>query len=66
LNQREAARRAGITQASWSRLEGVKHDASLAQMLRVQRLFGLDSIESFFGPDATGLILRGQLDADDG
>jgi DNA-binding XRE family transcriptional regulator len=59
LNQREAAKTAGISQGHWSKIENGRHDPSLAQVLRIQRLFGLDSVESFFGPSPTGRIGRG-------
>jgi DNA-binding XRE family transcriptional regulator len=57
LSQRQAAADAGIKQATWWRLERRLHDPSLAQLLRIQRLFGLDSLDSFFGPGATARLL---------
>lgn len=57
LTQREAARQAGIDQATWSRLERMQHDPSLSQVLKVQRFFRLESIESFFGPSPSGQML---------
>jgi transcriptional regulator with XRE-family HTH domain len=57
MSQRQAAFAAGMKQPSWSRLERASNDPSLTHVLRVQRLFRLDSIESLFGQQTTGSVL---------
>lgn len=49
MQQRDAARRAGISSGQWSRLENGECDPSLTSMLRIQAAFGLDSIEALLG-----------------
>ncbi len=56
LPQREAARRAGIDQSYWTRLEGARCDPSLSSMLKIQRAFDLDSIEALLGPTPSQLL----------
>jgi transcriptional regulator with XRE-family HTH domain len=57
LTQLEAARATGTTQGYWSKLEAAAQDPSLALVLKIIRLFELDSIEAFFGPAATGRLM---------
>jgi transcriptional regulator with XRE-family HTH domain len=57
LTQLQAARATGTTQGYWSKLEAAKQDPSLGLVLRIVRLFELDSIEALFGPAATGRLM---------
>lgn len=50
LKQWEMAGYAGTNQTAWSRLENGKVDARLSWLLRAQRLFEADSLETLFGP----------------
>ena len=56
IPQREAARRAGIDQSYWTRLEAARSDPSLSSMLKIQRAFDLDSIEALLGPTPSRLL----------
>lgn len=58
MTQAEAARAAGTTQGSWSKLENGKLDPSLSLVLRIVGVLRLDSIEALFGPAATGALMR--------
>lgn len=58
LSQKEAAERAGISQGHWCKLENGKNLPNVGQLLRIQGLFGLDSVESFFGPSPSGRLAR--------
>jgi transcriptional regulator with XRE-family HTH domain len=49
LSQRDAARRAGLNQTRWHRVES-GHGPRLEDLLAIQHLFGVDSLETFFGP----------------
>jgi transcriptional regulator with XRE-family HTH domain len=49
LSQAEAARRAGLTQSAWSRLETGDAELRLALLLRVQRALGVPTLESLLG-----------------
>ena len=57
MTQADAARGAGTTQGSWSKLENGQLDPSLSLVLRIVGLFRLDSIEALFGPAATGALM---------
>jgi transcriptional regulator with XRE-family HTH domain len=48
LSQDAAARRAGLNQTRWSRVESGE-GPRLEDLLAIQHLFDLDSIETFFG-----------------
>jgi transcriptional regulator with XRE-family HTH domain len=48
LSQEEAAGRAGLSQAGWSRVES-GDGPRLAELLAIQHLFGVESLESFLG-----------------
>jgi transcriptional regulator with XRE-family HTH domain len=48
LSQRDAARRAGLNQTRWHRVES-GHGPRLEDLLAIQHLFGVDSLETFFG-----------------
>ena len=50
ISQEVAARRAGISQSNWSKVERGAIDPSLGQVLRIQMALNAPSIESFFGP----------------
>lgn len=49
LSQAEAASRTGISEAGWSRLEGGTTDPRLSQLLAVQEVLDVDSLETFVG-----------------
>lgn len=40
----------GVTRSYWRRLETGKHQPGLLPLLRIQRAFGLASLENLFGP----------------
>jgi transcriptional regulator with XRE-family HTH domain len=48
LSQEQAARRAGLNQTRWSRVES-GDGARLQDLLAIQQLFGVESLESFLG-----------------
>jgi predicted transcriptional regulator len=48
-----AARLAGVDDSYWGRLERGECDPTLTSLLRIQRGFGLDSIETLLGPTAS-------------
>jgi transcriptional regulator with XRE-family HTH domain len=48
LSQADAAARAGLNQTRWSRVEG-GDQPRLGDLLAIQHLFGVDSLETFFG-----------------
>jgi transcriptional regulator with XRE-family HTH domain len=50
LSQADVAGHAGVHQSEWSRLEAGEIDPRLSWLLRVQHLFGIESLESLFGP----------------
>jgi transcriptional regulator with XRE-family HTH domain len=49
MTQSQAARRAGISQSHWSKVERALHEPSIGQMLRIQYALGADSLETFLG-----------------
>jgi transcriptional regulator with XRE-family HTH domain len=50
ISQDTAASYAGVHQSEWSRLEAGEVDPRLSWLLRAQRLFGVESLETLFGP----------------
>src|SRR5436190_941481 len=56
LNQRDAARRAGLNQTRWHRVEA-GDGPRLGDLLAIQHLFGVDSLERFFGAYPSRRIL---------
>lgn len=50
MSQREAARRAGMDQRLWSRIEAGESPLRLEAMLRMQHALGLASLEQLLGP----------------
>jgi transcriptional regulator with XRE-family HTH domain len=48
LSQEQAAKRAGLNQTRWSRVESGE-TARLEDLLAIQHLFGIESIESLLG-----------------
>lgn len=48
LTQDEVATYVGVSQATWSRVER-KGALSVLQLLRLQELLGVETLESFFG-----------------
>jgi transcriptional regulator with XRE-family HTH domain len=58
MSQREAARRAGMDQRNWSRIEQQKLNPRLDSLLRIQHALEVDNLEALFGPQATLEILR--------
>jgi ribosome-binding protein aMBF1 (putative translation factor) len=58
MSQREAARRGGMNQRNWSRIEQKKLHPRLDSLLRIQYALHVDSLEGLFGPQATRDILR--------
>jgi DNA-binding XRE family transcriptional regulator len=63
LSQGELGTYAGVHQSEWSRLEAGAIDPRLSWLLRAQHLFGLESIETLFGPLPTRRLL-GSTDSD--
>lgn len=57
LTQRDAARLAGLNQTRWQRVESGDR-TRLEDLLAIQHLFGLDSLEAFFGPQPSRRILQ--------
>lgn len=57
MSQRRAAGYAGMHQSEWSRLEAGEVDPRLSWLLRAQYLFGVESIESLFGPSPSRRVL---------
>jgi transcriptional regulator with XRE-family HTH domain len=49
LTERDVATYAGVNQATWSRVELGRTSPRLRWLLQVQRLFGLESLETLFG-----------------
>jgi transcriptional regulator with XRE-family HTH domain len=64
LNQRQMAAHAGTNQAAWSRVENGQIDARLSWLLRAQRRFDADSLETLFGP-APSRRATGEVDGED-
>jgi transcriptional regulator with XRE-family HTH domain len=58
MSQREAARRGGMNQRNWSRIEQAQLNPRLDSLLRIQHALQVDSLEALFGPQATRDILR--------
>lgn len=58
MSQREAARRAGMDQRNWSRIEQRKLNPRLDSLLRIQHALDVENLEGLFGPQATRDILR--------
>jgi transcriptional regulator with XRE-family HTH domain len=56
FDQYEAAERAGISQAHWSKIERGEIDPSLAHALRIQAALDIPSIEIFFGGHPSGKL----------
>jgi transcriptional regulator with XRE-family HTH domain len=50
MTQDAAAAYAGVHQSEWSRLEAGEVDPRLSWLLRAQHLFGIESLETLFGP----------------
>jgi transcriptional regulator with XRE-family HTH domain len=48
LSQQDAAERAGLNQTRWSRVES-GDQPRLGDLLAIQHLFGVESLETFFG-----------------
>jgi transcriptional regulator with XRE-family HTH domain len=63
LNQRDAARRAGLNQTRWHRVES-GNSPRLADLLAIQHFFGVESLETFFGTYPSRRVL--QRDTADG
>jgi transcriptional regulator with XRE-family HTH domain len=57
LSQVDAASRAGLSQAGWSRVENGE-GARLEDLLAIQHLFSVDSLETFFGPQPSRRIME--------
>lgn len=53
-----AAGRAGLDGSYWGRLEQGRCDPTLTSLLRIQRAFDLDSIETLLGPTASAALAR--------
>jgi len=53
-----AADRAGLDGSYWGRLEQGRCDPTLTSLLRIQRAFGFDSIETLLGPTASAALSR--------
>jgi transcriptional regulator with XRE-family HTH domain len=48
-SQRDAATRAGLSRAWWQRLEAGQLDPQLSDLLRLQRVFELATVEALLG-----------------
>jgi transcriptional regulator with XRE-family HTH domain len=57
MTQDEAARRAGISQSHWSKIERGLHDLSIGQALRVQFALQAESLEGMLGEQPSASIL---------
>ena len=57
MTQHQAALATGTTQGHWSKIENARGDPTLALALRMVQVFNLDSIESLFGPGASGTLM---------
>jgi transcriptional regulator with XRE-family HTH domain len=57
LSQDDVARHALVSQPTWSRVEEGVGDPRVSELLRVQHLFGLESLEALFGPSPTQRLL---------
>jgi transcriptional regulator with XRE-family HTH domain len=59
LTQGQAGERLGMSQPEWSRLEnGVGAGPTLVELLAIQHLFGVESLETFFGAYPSRRILQ--------
>lgn len=52
----EAANVANMGRSEWYRLEACEHDPSLRTLFRLQRAFGLATLEELFGTLPTGCL----------
>lgn len=57
-SQRQAAREAGLTQSDWRRIEAGVKDPKLSTLLRIQRVFGLSSLEDLLGQAPSNRLIR--------
>src|SRR5215203_3160146 len=57
MSQTEASLRAGLDRRQWIRIEKGESAPRLESLLQIQCVFGLDSLESLFGP-TTGDLLK--------
>lgn len=57
LTQQEAAKRAGISQSHWSKIERGLHDLSIGQALRIQFALNAESLEGMLGHQPSALVL---------
>lgn len=57
LSQKDAAERAGLNQTRWSRVENGE-GARLEDLLAIQNLFGVESLETFFGAYPSRRIMQ--------
>jgi transcriptional regulator with XRE-family HTH domain len=62
LSQGETGAHAGVHQSEWSRVEAGEVDPRLSWLLQAQYLFGLESIETLFGPLPTRRLFGGTDD----
>ena len=58
LSQQTAASRAGLSQKGWSRVEAGE-GSRLGDLLAIQYLFGVESLETFFGRQPSRQLLEG-------
>ena len=56
MTQYEAARRAGISQSHWSKVERGLHDLSVGQALRIQFALQAESLEGMLGSQPSALV----------
>jgi len=52
----------GVTRSYWRRLESGRHQPGLIALLRIQRAFGLASLDSLFGPLPTQRLFSDSID----
>lgn len=57
MTQGEAAKRAGISQSHWSKVERGLHDLSVGQALRIQFALQAESLEGMLGNQPSALVL---------
>jgi ribosome-binding protein aMBF1 (putative translation factor) len=58
LSQAEAAGRAGLSEAGWSRLASGTADLRLSQLRAIQEVLDVDSLETFVGRFPSRRIMR--------
>lgn len=55
----DAERVSGVTRSHWRKLENGPSEPQLSSLLRIQRAFGLPSVENLFGPMPSERLMEG-------